>query len=146
MQRCSHRCRWQPCWGASPRHSSSPCAVLAYWWVAVAALWVLKADTVIIGHCAVTGALQHWQSTQSGIQGCNRAHSTLRLQRRMHAVACVRITLVLCFVRITCLQQDGFDGLNTLGPEGLRSRVRIQFVDDEGHAEAGVVRNVLCDV
>ncbi len=32
---------------------------------------------------------------------------------------------------------DGFDGLNNLGP-ALKSRVRIQFVDQHGIPEAGI--------
>lgn len=37
-------------------------------------------------------------------------------------------------------QFDGFDKLDALGPEALKGRVRVAFVDDEGVPEPGVVR------
>ena len=38
------------------------------------------------------------------------------------------------------LLDDGFSGLSALG-DGLKGRVRVQFIDEHGAAEAGVVRS-----
>jgi len=35
-------------------------------------------------------------------------------------------------------QYDGYDSLHKLG-EGLKGRVRVQFIDEHGEPEAGVV-------
>jgi hypothetical protein len=37
------------------------------------------------------------------------------------------------------LQMDGYEQLMRLGPDGIKGRVRVQFVDASGHMEAGVV-------
>ena len=42
-------------------------------------------------------------------------------------------------ITLVRLLADGFDGLSPLGGEGLKGRVRVQFVDEYGNAEAGVV-------
>ena len=39
---------------------------------------------------------------------------------------------------LCALQYDGYDNLHRLG-EGLKGRVRVQFIDEHGEPEAGVV-------
>jgi hypothetical protein len=39
------------------------------------------------------------------------------------------------------LQYDGYDSLHKLG-DGLKGRVRVQFIDEHGEREAGVVSAV----
>lgn len=42
------------------------------------------------------------------------------------------------FWSVCALQYDGYDSLHKLG-EGLKGRVRVQFIDEHGEPEAGVV-------
>ena len=66
--------------------------------------------------------------------------ATTACTRRLCAHARVLITqiLSLLIVRTPAVQYDGYDSLHKLG-DGLKGRVRVQFIDEHGEPEAGVV-------